>query len=151
MRWLSLLTLLAALSLVACSGGARPLTPQEQELWYESRDFHIKPPQGGAWRLTRQGPALVEFAEERRTFTRTLYASADSLDVGQPFASQDEFLAAMRRSHSRGSTTTGRFFKLAYEEALDSRFGPYCTRFRSEVEDLGAPNRGTAPFLLGSV
>ncbi|HKI99775.1 MAG TPA: hypothetical protein VKB51_14970 [bacterium] len=149
-RVLPLLIALPTLLLVTACGGARTheLPRAEPGVRIAFADYSVLPPEGRNWRVAGRRDDAIVFGW-RPSRTHSLVALASEKEASRPMTGQDDLVAYVRADWDASTwKKEARYQNRQTDLEADSRFGPYCVRYRLQSEDHGAVNRGEAPFLV---
>lgn len=145
----ALLVLPVALPLAGCSGSrARELPRAKPGERVAFADYSILPPAGEGWRVAEHRDNAIVFG---RLLSRThsMVALTSEKTIDRDIQSQQALLAFEKAEWETSDWKHDPRYEARQSDLqADSRFGPYCVRYRQQSEDHGASNRGNAPFLL---
>lgn len=110
--------------------------------------FSIIPPTGAHWRRPPVPAGSVIFARKGKSPTHTVSIAVYAVTLQPEWQTSEEFLKFVKQSRA-ADTDPKRFKILVNELTLDDRFGKFCVKYHTKVEDQAAPSRrGKEPLIL---
>lgn len=131
-------------------GGCTPFIKKvtQYDVPFERPGYSILPPQGEDWYYTERGQVgeyVLTYMKRFKSRTHTLFASITETHQSTKFNDKEEYLSFMTKIIQMGMDPR-RFNVLEEQIVLDKKFGPFCIRYYSKVEDH-TKVAGNLPFL----
>lgn len=110
--------------------------------------FSFLPPPGGDWTEEFTG-CQIHYSKKTDPRKVSFFAFAHDCKLDAPLTSKEEIVAFVRKKKDEWGTD-GRYANIS-SSVMPEAANPSCVRYRMEVQDHGASNRGSHPFLLMKV
>lgn len=140
------LMLLFIVMLTACATMPFPkLTKQSSRR--ELDGFSLSTPKGDNWYVMQENSEGVFYAKDLKTKTNSFIIGVFVANLTPSWKDQTEFLNIVKDA-KRADTDPKRFKIIEEDYNISDKFGKYCVKYHTKVEDHGASSLNGLPYLI---